>query len=200
MASMDMDGFERLKKFKNNTGHPHYKKYFNMNYWLRKNMQRALFLGVNRTQKRMKILDIGAGFGYFPFVSSFFGHDVVGVDLPGDQLFEEAARFLEVERKHHEIKAMEKLPDLGGKFDMITAFQVCFNDHYEDKPWGMAEWTFFLDDVLDNQLNPGGKLYMEFNFHHTIGGWLPEEVKTLFKDKYKARFDGLSRVTITKKG
>lgn len=201
MASMDMEGFEKLKVFKNDTGHPHYKKYFNVDYWLRKNMQRVLHLRLNKSQNRLKILDLGAGFGYFPFAAAFFGHDVVGLDLPGDKLFDEACKFLEVDRRHHKIQKNKPLPNnLGNKFDLITAFQVCFNDHYEDKPWGADEWKYFIDHVFEKHLNPGGKIYLELNFHHKLQSWLPDDAKALFNEKYSAKFTGSSRVTITKPG
>ncbi len=201
MASMDIKSFDELKSFKNETLHPHYKKYFNTPYWLRKNMQRVLHLHLNKSQKKLKILDLGAGFGYFPFACEFFGHKVVGLDLPGDRLFDEACKCLDIERHHHTIQKCRPLPDnLGGPFDLITAFQICFNDHYQEKPWDVEGWEYFIDHLLEKHLNPRGRIYLELNFHHALQTWLPNDVKSLFKDKYNAKISGSSRVTITKPG
>jgi SAM-dependent methyltransferase len=199
MASMDWQGFEELKKYKHQTGHPHYKKYFNMPYWLRKNMQRVLILRLNRTQKRLKILDIGAGFGYFPYAAMFFGHEVVALDIPGDTLFGKACAFMEIPKVHFTIEAKQPLPeDMDGPFDLITAFQVCFNNHYADWPWGAEEWDYFLAHLFDKHLKPGGQVYLELNYHQKVQDWLPADAKKLFREKYKAQFTGFSRVKITK--
>ena len=195
LHSIDQEAFKALLKFKDDTGHPQYKKYFNVQYWLRLNVKRALYLGLNRKQP-LSILDIGAGFGYFPYVAKFYGHDVIGIDLPDDVLFEKASEFLNVKRQEYRIERETAVPSFGQKFDLVTAFQVCFNGHIEGDIWQKDEWDFFLKDLFENHINDGGSLYMEMNWSPHIGGWLPEGVVSLFKDKYRASFDGPSRVIL----
>lgn len=195
LHSIDQDSFKTLLHYKDDTGHPQYKKYFNAPYWLRLNVQRALYLGLNRKQP-LSILDIGAGFGYFPYVAKFYGHDVLGIDLPDDKLFAKASEFLNVARAEYCIKPHTPIPSFGKKFDLITAFQVCFNGHIEGEIWHEAEWDSFLKDLFANHINEGGQLYMEMNWSPHINGWLPDSVVHLFKEKYNASFDGPSRVSL----
>ena len=55
------------------------------------------------------------------------------------------------------------LPDLGRKFDLITAFSIDFNrESKRDWWWGPPEWAFFLDD-LKRHLNPGGRIFLGLN-------------------------------------
>lgn len=194
--SIDMDEFKKLLKFKDETGHPQYKKYFNAAYWLRQNVQRALYLGLNRKQP-MDILDIGSGFGYFSYVAKFYGHRVIGVDLPGDTLFNKAAEFLGIERRDCTIQPKKALESFGTEFDLITAFQVCFNGHIEGEIWGVEEWDFFLNDIFENHMKTNGRIYFEMNWSPHIQDWIPEDVRRLFKDKYRAKFDGPSHILLS---
>lgn len=195
LASIDPDGLKALLRYKEDTAHPQYRKYFNAPYWMRLNVKRALLLGLNRS-KPLTVLDIGSGFGYFPYAAKFYGHRVIGVDLPNDTLFDMASNFLGVERQHHRIEPHEPLPEFGVKFDLVTSFQVCFNGHYDEQPWGVMKWDFFLKDLFAHHMNDGGRFYMEFNWSPHIQEWLPRAVRDLFTDKYGAKFDGPSRVTL----
>ena len=195
LHSLDMEEFKKLLKYKDDTGHPQYKKYFNAAYWLRQNVQRALYLGLNRAQP-MNILDIGSGFGYFPYVARFYGHSVIGIDLPGDTLFNRASEYLNIDRRDYKIEPNTPIANLGQKFDLVTAFQVCFNGHIEGEIWDTKEWDFFLDDIFTNHMNEGGRVYLELNWSPHINGWLPADVRTLFKDKFRAQYDGPSRIML----
>lgn len=195
LASIDSEGLRGLLVYKEQTGHPQYRKYFNAPYWLRLNVARALFLNLNKVRP-LSILDVGAGFGYFPYAAHFYGHRVLGLDVPEDTLFTRASAFLGVERVEHIIEAEKKLPDMGRKFDLVTAFQVCFNGHHEGQLWGCEAWDYFLSDLYDSHMNEGGRVYMEFNWSPVIQGWLPDAVVELFRDKYRAKFHGPSRAIL----
>lgn len=195
LHSIDMDAFKALLQYKDDTGHPQYKKYFNASYWLRQNVNRALRLGLNRI-KPLDILDIGSGFGYFPYVAKFYGHRVIGIDLPGDVLFDKASKFLNVDRRDYQIDPLTPMPSFGTKFDLITSFQVCFNGHIEGEIWQAKQWDFFLKDLFTHHMKDGGKLYLELNWSPHVGGWIPQEVKKLFQQKYKAKFHSPSAVTL----
>ena len=69
----------------------------------------------------------------------------------------------QVERRVWTIRPCEPLPDLGRKFDLITAFSIDFNrESKRDWWWGPPEWAFFLDD-LKRHLNPGGRIFLGLN-------------------------------------
>ncbi len=195
MHSFDHVEFKKLLKYKDDTGHPQYRKYFNARYWLRQNVRRALLLKLNITRP-MKILDIGAGFGYFPYAAHFYGHDVIGIDLPDDVLFKKACDFLKVDCRDYRIEPMTPMPSFGDRFDFVTAFQICFNGHIEGAPWEADKWDFFLEDLFKNHMNEGGRVYLEMNWNSTIQGWLPANVEALFKTKYKGQFDGPARIML----
>jgi len=193
--SLDHEKFKELLAFRDDTGHPQYKKYLNAEYWLRQNVRRALYLGLNRSAP-LSLLDIGCGFGYFPYVAKFYGHDVIGVDLPEDKLFEKASEFLNIDRRDLRIEPFTPVESMGRKFDFITAFQVCFNGHIEGEIWGAREWEFLLDDLFQSHMNPKGRIYLELNWSQHIKDWLPQDAKKLFKQKYGAKFDGQSHVML----
>jgi hypothetical protein len=70
---------------------------------------------------------------------------------------------LDVKRKIWRIEAFRPLPDLGSKFDVITAHMICFNGHKSAHLWRIPEWEFFLNDLADKHLQPGGKVCLELN-------------------------------------
>ena len=195
LASIDAEEFRTLLKYKDDTTHPQYKKYLNVPYWLSLNVARALSLGLNRS-KPLSVLDVGSGFGYFPYAAHFYGHEVVAIDVPGDVLFDKASEFLGVDRRFHVIKPKTKLPKFDTKFDLVTAFQVCFNGHHAGEDWGREAWDFFLKDIFKHHMNEGGRVYLELNWSPVIQGWLPVAVRELFLDIYGAKFDGPFRVTL----
>lgn len=113
-----------------------------------------------------RVLDIGTGGGHFPFVCQFFGHRVVGIDIE-NALYEGIAACLGVQRTIVRVEPQQPLPDLGGRFDLITACDITFNDK-DDRDgrrvyWTLAEWKFFLNDLLVNHLRYPGTLYLKLN-------------------------------------
>ena len=62
------------------------------------------------------------------------------------------------------IEAFEPLPDLGQRFDWITAFSINFNLYYpKERLWGPAEWDFLLRDLHQRHLAPGGRIFFGLN-------------------------------------
>jgi SAM-dependent methyltransferase len=114
------------------------------------------------------VLDLGCGGGFFLFILKRLGHSVLGLDVDQAPLFTELLNIFGVPRVVWRINAFEPLPDLGQKFDWITAFSINFNLHYPgERLWGPAEWDFFLRD-LRRYLAPGGKMF--FGLNPTFGG------------------------------
>ncbi len=137
-------------------------KYVNAEHWLRKAIGQVRELRLDRT-KGQSVLDLGSGPGYFLFTCKQLGHAGLGLDLPEPPLFGEMFELLGLPRVIWRINPFEPLPDLGRRFDLVTAFAVCFNGHYEGKVWGPSEWAFFLRDVETRFLEPGGEIFLALN-------------------------------------
>ena len=131
------------------------------------------------TEKR--VLDLGAGAGYFPYICKWFGHEPTALDLPTPAMFGEMTALLGVPRVVWRIEPYESLPASLHGFDLITAFRVCFNGHNSKSLWGAREWTFFLDD-LESRLNPGGRIHFGFN-RERDGEPFPADVRSLFLER-----------------
>jgi hypothetical protein len=94
-----------------------------------------------------------------------------------------------ITRTGFKVEPYKSLPDLGRRFDVITAHQICFNGHKTEKLWGVEEWDFFLDDLEENHLNPGGTIALEFNEEPLIG-FYTKEVRKYFESRSTRIFRG----------
>lgn len=140
----------------------HYAKYLELETRLRINIQRAQDLNLQHLS-RQEILDIGCGGGYFLFVVKSLGHRGLGIDLVGTPVFDGLIDLLGVERRDYRVRGFEQLPDLGRRFDLITAFATAFQGSRNDSwRWGPAEWDFFISD-LKRHLKPSGRIFLDLN-------------------------------------
>ena len=142
-------------------------KYADVVPWMKTNIERVQDLKLQRMPPQ-EILDLGCGGGFFLYICQQLGHGCLGLDIDGFPLYGELIDLFQVERKIWEIKAFEPLPDLGRKFDWITAFSTGFNRNPDKSLWGPREWDFFLTD-LKKHLRPGGKIFIALNPGQ--GGW-----------------------------
>ena len=71
---------------------------------------------------------------------------------------------LGVKRTIWRVEAFQPLPDLGPKFDVITAHMICFNGHKSDKALGSRrEWEIFprrFDAIISRRR---GRIWLELN-------------------------------------
>jgi SAM-dependent methyltransferase len=126
------------------------------------NRERVQDLKLHRSEPK-RVLDLGCGGGFFLFIARNLGHSVLGLDIEHVPLFTELLELFQVPRVVWRISAFEPLPDLGQKFDWITAFSTNFYLYHPTKErWGTAEWDFFLGD-LGQHLAPGGKIFFGLN-------------------------------------
>ena len=137
-------------------------KYLNFKYRYWRRLRSAHRLELHRS-KATDVLDIGTGPGYFPFICGQLGHNAYSLDLGDDPLFNDMIELLGVRRSVWAVKRYEKLPDQGTKFDTITAFLICFNNHNAPDVWGEDECAFFLGDLVENKLKPKGQIYLNLN-------------------------------------
>jgi len=140
---------------------PGYSKYLDVPYWIHAKLRRVHALGLNGPPRR-RILDLGTGTGYFPYLAKLYGNDAVGLDMAGNDFYDAMLALLGVERHAWTITPYTKLPELG-RFDLVTAFQICFDQMQDAGAWGVPEWDFFRRDVADHLLAPGGRMVLELN-------------------------------------
>jgi SAM-dependent methyltransferase len=140
----------------------HYAKYADVRRWLRLNIVRAQDLQLHRCRP-MSVLDLGCGGGFFLFVLQHLGHACLGLDIDEFPLFTRLLDLFQVERRVWTIQPFVPLPDLGRRFDLVTAFSIDFNRiSKQDWWWGPSQWAFFLDDVT-RHLKPGGRIFLGLN-------------------------------------
>jgi 2-polyprenyl-3-methyl-5-hydroxy-6-metoxy-1,4-benzoquinol methylase len=138
-------------------------KYLEIDKWLATNIRRILNIGLDFMPKK-RVLDLGSGAGYFLHLCKRLGHDVLGLDMhdPTAAWYADTLELLGVKRVMWRIDPFVKLPDLGAKFDYVTAFMICFNRHVYEDVWLVEQWRFFLDDLW-TRLNPGAIVWFELN-------------------------------------
>jgi SAM-dependent methyltransferase len=186
-ASIDELQFRRLIA-KHHTSDYRYAKYFRKRTWLRSKMMRALETGIDKSPPGA-VLDLGCGPGYFLYICKYFGHRVHGIDLPHDPFFNDMMQFFGIERTETEIRPYRGLPPLGKRFDLISAHQICFNGHASSELWGVREWDFFLSDMRENHLTPGGMIALEFN-EEPSSGFYSGELREWFEAQDARMFRG----------
>ncbi|MEP6820713.1 MAG: methyltransferase domain-containing protein, partial [Chthoniobacterales bacterium] len=151
----------------------HYVKYLDVERHLAANIHRVQDLGLHRSPPT-DVLDIGCGGGFFLFVLKHLGHTGLGLDTEEIPLFTSLVELLGVERKICTVRAFEPLPDLGRKFDWITSYSTAFHGSVgQPWRWGVAEWSFFLDD-LQRHLKPGGRIFFGLNPAYDGAYYTPE--------------------------
>jgi SAM-dependent methyltransferase len=138
-------------------------KYTDVDHYLRLNRERVQDLRLHRVAEQ-RVLDLGCGGGFFLYILKRLGHDVLGLDTGEHALYGELTGLFEVPRIVWRIKPFEPLPDLGRRFDWITAFSIAFDTvRNGEERWGPREWNFFLEDLRDRHVAPGGKMYFALN-------------------------------------
>ena len=100
--------------------------YENAAYWIGINVEHAQDLWLDRSPP-LRILDLGCGAGYFLYICRLFGHEGLGLDTDEEPLFRGTTKLLNVRRVVSRIHPQVPLPDLGEKFDLVTAHRVCFH-------------------------------------------------------------------------
>lgn len=155
-------------------------KYLDWRFWLEANLGRIRNLDLDRGPRRT-VLDIGSGSGYFLYICRLLGHDALGIDIDVKLMFREMTKLLGVDRVTWHIQPFVPLPDLGRKFDVITAYMICFNKHGSARPWGVPEWEFLLND-LSKYLSPRGRIWLELN-REPDGTCYTPELKQFFETR-----------------
>ena len=183
LDTLDRAQFEKLRdQFPYRPGSPRINRFEDVIYWIEINIERAQDLWLDRSLP-MRIVDLGCGAGYFLYVCKFFGHQVLGFDTDNEPLFRATTALLDVPRVIGRIERQTPLPDLGGKFDLVTAHRICFHrigrvrDGVE---WSPADWEFFINDIRTRFLNDNGRLLLDFNPRPDGSSFFTPELRAFF--------------------
>jgi len=155
-------------------------KYLDLDRWIGVNIRRIRQLELDVARPK-QILDLGCGAGYFLYIAQLLGHSGIGLDMDRLSMFREITQLLGVRRVVQRIDAFRPLPNFSQKFDVITAFMICFNNHKMPALWGVPEWEFFLDDLAKN-LKPRGRVWLELNQEYDETFYTPQ-LKEFFKKR-----------------
>jgi SAM-dependent methyltransferase len=173
IETIDPAGFEQIRR-RYAVADPgaDWPKYLDLDRWIGVNIRRIRQLELDLARPK-QILDLGCGAGYFLYIAQLLGHSGVGLDMDRLPMFREITRLLGVRRIVQRIQAFRPLPKFGQKFDVVTAFMICFNNHKMPGLWGVPEWEFFLND-LAKYLKPGGRIWLELNQEYDGTFYTPE--------------------------
>lgn len=181
IGSIDADRFEAIRaRYHDTDPAPGSSKYLDLQRWIRVAVGRARGMNLHR-RPACDVLDLGTGCGYFPFVCRHYRHRPLALDLGDNDLYNEMIELLGIDRRSCAIEAGVPLPRFETRFDWVTGFMICFNNHGRDDLWGPTEWEFFLSDVQGNLLKPGGRLLLEFNPDREGRSLSPEIEKTFVR-------------------
>jgi SAM-dependent methyltransferase len=156
-------------------------------YWVGVNVRRVQDLWLDRTPP-LRILDLGSGPGYFLYICRLFGHEGLGLDTDENPLFRGTTELFNVPRVIARISPQTPLPELGKKFDLVTAHRVCFHrlergPTGEWQEWSPADWKFFIRDVRTRFLEPNGRFYLEFNPRPNSSSFFTPELRACFEEE-----------------
>jgi SAM-dependent methyltransferase len=181
IETIDPSGFEHIRQ-RYAVANPgaDWPKYLDLDRWIEINIRRIRELELDLSRSK-RILDLGCGAGYFLYIAQLLGHSGLGLDMDRVAMFRDITRLLGVRRVVQRIEAFRPLPDFGQKFDLITAFMICFNEHKMPGLWKMPEWDFFLDD-LAKHLKPRGRVWLELNQEYDETFYTPE-LKEFFESR-----------------
>lgn len=149
-------------KYQNEKPGISFEKYLEVDYWLFEAMRRCYCLGLHRRDNKRKILDIGTGAAYFPYVCRYYGHEVDAVDVADNQMYNDIVALLGINRHEQFIRAYEVLVT-EKRYDLVTAFMICFNCHKQPDLWHLAEWEYFLSSLKERNLLSSGEVFLSFN-------------------------------------
>jgi len=152
-------------------------KYIDPTVWFVSKLGLAQTIGLDK-RAPTEILDIGTGPAHFPVVAEFYGHSVLGTDIPQRttglekraHLYDALGDIYNVRRAPLMIKPFTALPAFETRFGIVTAFLAAFNVDADKKPWSIEAWNFFLNDLRENVLVEGGEVFMSL----TDGKLTPE--------------------------
>ena len=190
LETVDVKALDRLRdRYRGESPPPEFAKYLDASAYVKVALACAYRLNLHRCSPK-KVLDIGTGAGYFPLVCRHFGHEVTATDVDDDPVLNDITATLDIGRRTWRVMPFEKGPNLGSRFDLVTAFQVGFDRAGPDGQvvfWGTGEWEFFLAEIAARYLKPDGEVMLSgFNREERQG----PKVSQPFIDRGASVHDG----------
>jgi SAM-dependent methyltransferase len=185
LARIDRSELERLReRYPYRPNARRINAYEDARYWIDVNIKRVQDLWLDRSPP-LRILDLGCGPGYFLYLCRLFGHDGLGLDPDDEPFFRGTTELFGVRRVIARIHPQTPVPDMGKKFDLVTAHRVCFHritrsDNGEWLEWSPADWEFFINDIRTRFLAREGRLLLEFNRRQDGSSFFTEELRDFF--------------------
>lgn len=194
LAAWDREVFtERTRPFWDPFPTKRAPKYLDLGFFMRDSATRCYTLGMFDDGLPKRVLDLGCGPGYFLSLCRELGHDVVGIDLDDEPLYNELIDFQGLSRVIHPVTPASPLPPLDGRFDIVAAFGVTFNFASETDGglWSAGDWVRAIDGFLA-VLSPGGKVVIHFNQEPRTGRLYPAGLRHRLQRRQdiRARFFG----------
>jgi hypothetical protein len=140
----------------------HFQKYLDLDHWVLECLRRVYQLDLSHSRKKLSILDLGTGAGYFPYICKYYGHRAEALDVPDNPMYNDIIKSTGVHRYGQYITKFKDI-DVNGKYDLITGFMICFNNHKSPGLWHIEEWKYFLHNLKTKHLNDGGRVFLSFN-------------------------------------
>ena len=166
--------WERLEAIRRDIGEQRANKvkYLDAEKWLASMWSEAKYLNLHRLPQQ-RILDLGTGPGFFPYVCRVLGHEVWALDMPVTPLYDVMCQWTGIDVVPHTIRAQTPMPPFPVRFDLVNAHRVGFNSkgRLGNKVlFDLDDWGFFLDDVRDNFLQPNGRLSLKMILQSDFSG------------------------------
>lgn len=138
-------------------------KFLDLTTWLQARVEVIRTLGLEDATQPRRILDIGCGPCHFGLGCRVFGHEVLGLDLPDNAIYNDLVTFWDLERVAEPIRAMEPIPvPEDGGFDVVTALSANFYQKPDGTLFTEDDWRAFFSDLAQH-LAVGGVVYFKLN-------------------------------------
>ncbi len=138
-------------------------KYYNLPVHVAHAVWQAKQLGLYRVDKKLTIVDLGTGFGYFPLACDSIGHKAAGLDWDRWKVYDSISGDIPIDRSEWIVTPDEPMPDMGVSVDLVTAFRPVFYYEFDcDSLWGEEKWRRFFS-ALVRHLSPDGRVYIGEN-------------------------------------
>jgi hypothetical protein len=185
-----------VERFGDSDPYPGFSKYLDAEHYLGTALHHYSVAGLHPS-KLESVLDLGTGAGYFPFVCRNIGHETLALDVPAHPFYGEMISMLGVTRMEHRIEKRQPLPGFQRRFDLVTAFAICFNGHDTDDLWGPEEWEYFISDLRENVLQEQGRICLVLNRERS-GETISPSLRELFESMDASLHDLLVKIPARK--
>lgn len=138
-------------------------KYYNLPVHIAHAVWQAKELGLYEAGRKLRIVDLGTGFGYFPLVCDSIGHTATGLDWDRWKVYEGISKDIRIDRREWVVTPDEPMPEIDMPVDVVTAFRpVFYYDFEHDTLWAEQKWNRFFRN-LERQLHEQGTVYIGRN-------------------------------------